>query len=159
MNRTSIGLAGLACLLLAACYSSEDGVRDGISDADADTEEVSEDCARDPLICDAIYIPIVTFTFIDTSTGMLYCDLATVGYSSPRCGYEHEAPCGCRDGEMTLYPDYPHSDYMGCVLDPPAGETSTITVSAPGYRVFTQEVTLPYECHPRVHIDVMLEPL
>ncbi len=44
-------------------------------------------------------------------------------------------------------------------LNPPAGETSTITARADGYETFYQNVTLPYECHPRATVDVQLNPI
>ncbi len=112
------------------------------------------DCERDALECDAIHIPFVTFAFTDTSTGESYCGPATVSYHS-ECGDTGEMSCDCNGEAMVIS----SSDFEGCYINPPEGERSTITVSAPGYRDFSQSLRLPYECHPTARIDVLLEPL
>ena len=104
--------------------------------------------------CDAYYAPFVTFTFTDTSTGERYCGPAEVSYRS-ECGDRAETNCECAGGGMVIS----GSGFEGCHINPPEGERSTITVSAPGYRDFVQSVRLPYECHPSADMDVMLEPL
>ena len=152
---------GLLCLtmilVLAACYASS-GNADGTTDVDV--REENADCVPDMMICDAIYIPLVTFTFTDASTGEPFCGTARVYYMEPRCGRDYEVPCGCFEGEMIQNPDSPYpSGELPCHVSPPVGETSTITVTVTGYRDFVQDVTLPYECHPTEHIDVLLEPL
>ena len=111
-------------------------------------------CSRDGLSCDAYYAPFVTFTFTDTSTGDAYCGPVDISYRS-ECDLTGERSCEC-NGEAVVISG---SDFEGCHINPPEGERSTITVSAPGYRVFSQDLRLPYECHPTARIDVLLEPL
>jgi hypothetical protein len=113
-----------------------------------------DNCSRDGLSCDAYYAPFVTFTFTDTSTGASHCGPVTVSYHS-ECDLSGEASCECVDGAVVQA----GSEIFACHVNPPEGERSTITVTAPGYRDFMQDVTLPYECHPTATIDVLLEPL
>jgi hypothetical protein len=147
------------CGSLAGCYSLETSHDAGNDLAPDVPGDVGVDCDRDAwemLGCDAIYIPLVTFTFTDGSTGLAFCGPADISYLS-ECGSagSYCGGCDCLDGTMVPTCD----DAFPCHLSPPVGETSTITVTAEGYRDFVTEVTLPYECHPLRTVDVLLEPL
>lgn len=185
MSEKPFAIACLTCLLLAACYSSDEkpdadaGAEADALDADADTgtdmpdadatteidvtdedagdplpDGTADPCERDPLECDAIYIPFVTFIFTDTSTGESYCGPAAISFLS-ECDRTGDASCECVGGFMV---ESGSMDFR-CHVNPPEGETSTITVTVEGYRDFIQDVTLPWECHPTAEVDVLLEPL
>lgn len=132
------------CLLPAACTD--------IEEADQDAMEHGPD-VRDALICDAVYVPLVTFTFMDASTQKVYCGPATIGYEVVGKDLSGTAECDCEDDVMVTL-----GRGFECHVNPPEGETSLITVSVEGYEDFTAEVTLPYICHPRAQVDVRLWP-
>lgn len=110
-------------------------------------------CPRDALLCDAVYLPYVVFTFTEADTGESYCGPAGIVYVSPRCGEDGWASCSCVDGYMQ---SDSHSS-MDCHINPPVGEKSDITVEVEGFEPFRTRVSLPFECAPRVDVDVLLE--
>jgi hypothetical protein len=132
------------CLLQAACTDSGEANRDALEDGAG---------GRDGLICDAVYVPLVTFTFMDAVTQKVYCGPATIGYEVVGKDLSGTAACDCRDDMMVNL-----DRGFECHVNPPEGETSIITVSVEGYDDFTAEVTLPYTCHPRAQVDVRLQP-
>jgi len=109
---------------------------------------------REPLECDGIYLPLITFTFTDASTGNAYCGPATIAYVVVGESGPSTVECYCQDNAMVMGPGF-----ALCHVNPPEGETSRITVSVEGYGDFTTQVTLPYECHPQERVDVVLQPV
>jgi hypothetical protein len=108
------------------------------------------------LVCDAVYVPVVTFDFIIADTGEQYCGPAEISYSGEYNSEEYgpyNQSCICINGEMrNLY-----DDYHPCHVDP-YGHAS-IKVEVEGYETFTTEVDVPYECHPRIPVRVELQPI
>jgi hypothetical protein len=132
------------CLIPAACMENEETEQDALEDGPD---------GRDALWCDAIYVPLVTFTFMDASTQKVYCGPATIGYEVMGKDLSGTAACDCEDDVMVTL-----GRGFECHVNPPEGETSLITVSVDGYEDFTTVVTLPYMCHPRAQVDVLLQP-
>jgi hypothetical protein len=153
MRTNQLSILRLILLLAAgpaACTDSE-SPEQSLPDGHVDMPETLSD-ARDPLYCDAIYVPLVTFTFTDAATGKSYCGPATISYEAVESDVSGQAFCECRDDVMA------RPGLGPCHVNPPEGETSLIMVSVPGYEVFETEVTLPYECHPQIQVDVILVP-
>ena len=110
-------------------------------------------CPRDALVCDGVYVPYVAFTFTRADTGGSFCGPAEIDYVSHRCGQSGSASCDCVSGTM----HGTGSSGMDCNVNPPLGETSDITVRVDGFQPFDTTVSLPYECAPRVDVEVLLE--
>jgi hypothetical protein len=126
----------------------------GCSPTDADLTPDADQ--REALTCDGVWLPYISFSFVDDATGDAYCGPATVAYMvvseyDPASG---DGPasgimgCVCRDGRMRS-----ESTSFGdawCWINPPRGETSRLTVTVPGYQVFETDISLAWAC-PSVH--------
>lgn len=129
-----------ALVLLAACGACK-----------ADDASI---CDREPLTCDAIYLPYVRLVVTDAETGDPYCGRLTVSYVSRECGVSDSTVCDCSAGELRGTGYFEHSP---CHVNPPPGETSDLTVTVDGYRTFTAPVTLAWQCHPQLDLPVELQ--
>jgi hypothetical protein len=146
---------GIACTLIIGAVWAACNASDGDPTPDAGE--------REALVCDAIYLPILTFTFTDEATGEPYCGPAEVSYEVLGDFDVHDwygssgMSCECRDGVM-MVTEGTYFDSFECHLVPPRGETSVVRVTAPGYQTFEQEVTLPYVCEPFTIVEARLAP-
>ncbi len=114
----------------------------------------SDQCPdREPLICDALYLPYVVFSFVDVESGDEYCGPATIRATSKRCDWAETTTCNCDAGVMVGEGSL---GSMGCHINPPEGERTDITVSVIGYEDFETDVSLAYECQPREYVEVLL---
>jgi hypothetical protein len=124
----------------------QQGPLDGGRDADiAD----AEGCGS--LICDALYIPLVSFSFSQPN-GDSFCGDLEISYWGEG---EEDSPqtktCTCAQIQLNGVDD--------CHINPPIGKISYISVEATeaaygDYAVFETSVDLPCQCHPQDHIDV-----
>lgn len=115
-------------------------------------------CDAQNMVCDLIYIPRVGFE-LSTPDG-LYCGDATITYQAD--GQTVTTMCTCSETpmpDMGAPPQTAGPGLDGCVIDPPVGETTSVTVEAPGYAPLTVDVTLSCECHPKATVRETLVPM
>ena len=118
-----------------------------------DLDQGTECMLRGSRLCDMIYIPRVPVhiynegangsrsTAVNDMPADYYCGPRTVSYYDEDMEVRRECPG--RPGDQT-----PPVPACACIVDPPRGETTAITVTVPDMGMTTRDVTLDCECHP-----------
>jgi hypothetical protein len=103
---------------------------------DAQATDAQQGCNIQTLSCDAIYHPTLEIRTFD-QRGFPLCVEGTTVHASASNGQEADTTCRCDQGS-TL-----------CWVDLTWGDSSHVTLRAPGYRPVEYDLSIPCWCHPR----------
>ena len=133
----------LAAVCLSACSPTSN---------DPDMSN-TPDTSNGPCViaCDAVYAPIVIFDL--QANGATYCGPLTISYMD--AGQTVTQSCECDGNGKLIEQQNPYGDER-CAVDPPHGETTTLTIDAPGYQTLQTDVDVACQCHPRITVNETL---